>query len=70
MTEENQQKQLSPTEQDASPSAHRVKLYQLNAETNWEDKGTGFCVYQVVNFIFDNFFMIHEKNASLKLFRY
>ncbi|KAI8885277.1 DUF625-domain-containing protein [Backusella circina FSU 941] len=28
-------------------TSHRVKLYQLNVETNWEDKGTGQCVYQV-----------------------
>lgn len=61
MTEENQQKQPSPTEQEASPPAHRVKLYQLNAETNWEDKGTGFCVYQVVNFIFDIFLRYMKK---------
>ncbi|KAF1799349.1 component of IIS longevity pathway SMK-1-domain-containing protein [Mucor lusitanicus] len=48
MTEENQQKQpTSPNEQEGSPAAYRVKLYQLNQDTNWEDKGTGFCVYQV-----------------------
>ncbi|KAL9555421.1 hypothetical protein MBANPS3_002361 [Mucor bainieri] len=48
MTEENQQKQpTSPNEQEGSPPAYRVKLYQLNQDTNWEDKGTGFCVYQV-----------------------
>lgn len=49
MTEESQQKQpTSPSEQESLPLARRVKLYQLNQETNWEDKGTGFCVYQVV----------------------
>ncbi|GAN11169.1 suppressor of Mek1 [Mucor ambiguus] len=48
MTEDNQQKQpTSPNEQEGSPPAYRVKLYQLNQDTNWEDKGTGFCVYQV-----------------------
>ncbi|EPB86441.1 hypothetical protein HMPREF1544_06803 [Mucor circinelloides 1006PhL] len=48
MTEENQQKQpTSPSEQEGLPLARRVKLYQLNQDTNWEDKGTGFCVYQV-----------------------
>ncbi|KAI8643853.1 component of IIS longevity pathway SMK-1-domain-containing protein [Parasitella parasitica] len=48
MAEENQQKPTaSAAEKEAAPPAHRVKLYQLNAETNWEDKGTGFCVYQV-----------------------
>ncbi|CAO3651053.1 unnamed protein product [Mucor fragilis] len=48
MTEENQQNQpTSPNEQEGSPPAYRVKLYQLNQDTNWEDKGTGFCVYQV-----------------------
>lgn len=51
MTEENQQKQpTSPNEQEGSPATYRVKLYQLNQDTNWEDKGTGFCVYQVVNY--------------------
>ncbi|CEP14003.1 hypothetical protein [Parasitella parasitica] len=48
MTEGNQQKPTaSAAEKEAKLPAHRVKLYQLNAETNWEDKGTGFCVYQV-----------------------
>jgi hypothetical protein len=43
MTEEN-----VTTDQEISPSTHRVKLYQLNIDTNWEDKGTGFCTYQLV----------------------
>lgn len=50
MTEENEQ-HISATDQEiATPIiTHRVKFYQLNVDTNWEDKGTGNCTYQLVN---------------------
>ncbi|RUS19445.1 component of IIS longevity pathway SMK-1-domain-containing protein [Endogone sp. FLAS-F59071] len=27
------------------PKPRRVKLYQLGEQSNWEDKGTGYCIY-------------------------
>jgi hypothetical protein len=48
MTEENASPVPTTTDQEISPSTHRVKLYQLDIETNWVDKGTGFCTYQLV----------------------
>lgn len=47
MTEENEQQILVSDPEIAA--THRVKFYQLNIDTNWEDKGTGSCTYQVVN---------------------
>ncbi|KAI8994782.1 component of IIS longevity pathway SMK-1-domain-containing protein [Pilobolus umbonatus] len=41
MTEVNGQETADPM---IPPSTHRVKLYQLNVDTNWEDKGTGYCI--------------------------
>ena len=26
----------------------RAKVYQLKSDSNWEDKGTGNCVYEMV----------------------
>lgn len=51
MTEENRQ-QIETTDQEIiTPiTTHRVKFYQLNSDTHWEDKGTGHCVYQEVLF--------------------
>lgn len=45
MTEENEQQILVSDPEIAA--THRVKFYQLNIDTNWEDKGTGSCTYQV-----------------------
>ncbi|KAI7900067.1 component of IIS longevity pathway SMK-1-domain-containing protein [Cokeromyces recurvatus] len=35
------------SDQELTSIAHRVKIYQLNMDTVWEDKGTGFCSYQL-----------------------
>lgn len=47
MTDESELQAHTPDPKSTAP-AYRVKLYQLNVDTNWEDKGTGFCTYQKV----------------------
>ncbi|KAI8094717.1 component of IIS longevity pathway SMK-1-domain-containing protein [Thamnidium elegans] len=48
MTEESKA-QIETLDQEIVPATitHRVKFYQLNTDTHWEDKGTGHCVYQL-----------------------
>ncbi|KAI9345765.1 component of IIS longevity pathway SMK-1-domain-containing protein [Pilaira anomala] len=46
MSEETKQhKETADQEIVTLPITQRVKIYQLNAETQWDDKGTGPCVY-------------------------
>lgn len=47
MTNENEL-QTQTTDPETTTPAYRVKLYQLDVDTNWEDKGTGYCTYQKV----------------------
>lgn len=35
----------------SSEKSYRVKLYQLGENSNWEDKGTGYCTYIQVNYV-------------------
>lgn len=58
MTDENKA-QIETLDQEIVPATitHRVKFYQLNTDTHWEDKGTGHCVYQLV---------IKTKNKTTK----
>lgn len=51
MTEVNEP-QIPANDQEIAPLTitHRVKFYQLNVDTHWEDKGTGHCTYQKVVF--------------------
>ncbi|KAI7896594.1 component of IIS longevity pathway SMK-1-domain-containing protein [Mucor mucedo] len=47
MTEVNEPQIPADDQEIASPTiTHRVKFYQLNVDTHWEDKGTGHCTYQ------------------------
>ena len=49
MTDDDGQQVLAADQQSTTPlTTHRVKFYQLNVDTNWEDKGTGSCTYHQV----------------------
>lgn len=48
MTEENDHTVTTDQEIATPIMTHRVKFYQLNQDTNWEDKGTGHCIYREV----------------------
>lgn len=50
MSEETKQHmQTSDQKIVTFPITQRVKIYQLNEETQWDDKGTGPLVYVLVN---------------------
>ena len=47
-----QEQQQQQQQQDSTASkSFRVKVYKLigEGEANWQDQGTGFCVYNMVN---------------------
>ncbi|KAM3582047.1 phosphatase 4, regulatory subunit [Umbelopsis sp. WA50703] len=50
----------------SSEKSYRVKLYQLGENSNWEDKGTGYCTY-VQNDDHAEFLVKSETDESILL---